>query len=444
MKRQIFLFFFLSFLITKFSFLVTYTTFQKVELQRRNINCQVTLVKSINLEIKRKKKMVSDKDFHTFNEIISQPDLWEKISELFSNHEKAVSKFLSRILHKQNLNIVLTGAGSSAFIGEVIESSFKRNFDIPTRAISTTSLVTHFTDFISFKDPLLLISFARSGNSPESNAVIDLAQSFCKDVHHIVITCNENGALSQKIDSLKNGLKITLPDNAEDRGLAMTGSFTGMILTGLLISQIKNFRESSKIVTAVSNIAETIINNYLKDFKEIASFDFDRIVFLGSGPLLSIARESHLKVQELTDGIVIGKFDSFLGFRHGPKAVINNRTIIVYLFSSDPYVFKYEKDLANEISNHEVNTFSVGIFSNGAQSKSIKCNLKVVQSTPTDTVSNDLYFLPYVIPSQLIGLYKSIQLGLNPDTPSRNGAISRVVKGVKIYNHNNQSSRFIS
>jgi tagatose-6-phosphate ketose/aldose isomerase len=40
-----------------------------------------------------------------------------------------------------------------------------------------------------------------------------------------------------------------------------------------------------------------------------------------------------------------------------------------------------------------------------------------------------------VITAQILGVYRSLALGLRPDDPSPSGAISRVVRGVTIHGH---------
>jgi len=370
---------------------------------------------------------------HTKKEIVSQPDLWVKtIQQLKEN--KSIISFLSPLLEKTHLNIILTGAGSSAFIGESVQHLFHLKTGINVSAISTTTLVTHFKEFVDPEVPLLLISFARSGNSPESNAAVDIAENFCGEVHHIAITCNKDGKLAHRIQSLPNGLAIILPPESEDLGLAMTGSFTSMILTAAYLSEYNTQNGQEVLINKIADSARNVIKNCSTGLKELSFNYFDRIVFLGSGPLEGIAKESHLKVQELTDGQVVGKFDSFLGFRHGPKAVVNESTVLVFLFSTDENVFRYEKDLAHQILDDGVAKHCIGIFCNEKQVDGLELEQKIIFDLDKETQKSAYNTILYVLPAQILGYYKSLNLGLNPDSPSKNDAISRVVKGVTIYN----------
>src|SRR5690625_800505 len=177
----------------------------------------------------------TENSLHTKQEIEGQPKLWGDTLELLRNNENLQS-FYNTLAAKKGVNIVLTGAGTSAYIGEITEHLFIPSNQITSRAIPTTTLVTHFTSYINTSEPLLLISFARSGNSPESIAAVDIAESLCSDLYHIAITCNPDGELAKKIGDLENGLSIILPPESEDKGLAMTGSFTSMVLTSIYMS----------------------------------------------------------------------------------------------------------------------------------------------------------------------------------------------------------------
>jgi len=263
---------------------------------------------------------------------------------------------------------------------------------------------------------------------------VNLPNKLCDEVHHIAITCNETGKLAKQVNGLTNGLTINLPPESEDQGLAMTGSFTSMILTAVYLARHNNIDNQLSIIEDIANSAKKIIKSCSPDLKKLSLLTFNRIVFLGSGPLQGIAKESHLKVQELTDGAIVGKFESFLGFRHGPKAVVNNETVLVFLFSSDEDVFRYERDLVQEIIQDGIAMHCIGVFSNKEQADELEIDQKIVFILDKDSVDSAFNLFLYVLPAQILGYYKSLFYGLNPDSPSENNVISRVVKGVTIYN----------
>lgn len=367
---------------------------------------------------------------HTSQEISGQPALWQETYQLLLSQQQSLRHFLRPLLARPDLTIILTGAGTSAFIGEVLTGVFQKNTGKITRAIATTDLVSHPTLFFPTESPTLLISFARSGNSPESVAAVELANTVCREVFHLVITCNPTGQLALQENGHRRYV-ITLPPAANDLSLAMTGSFSAMLLTGLLIPHLESLDRWQPQVDTLVAYGNHLLKHFPAPLQEVAALPFERVVFLGSGPLLGTARESHLKVQELTDGRVVGKYDSFLGFRHGPKVVADDRTLLVFLFSNDPYVQQYEVDLAQDFNQGKGVQYTIGV----AEKKipGVEVQLWIPLAEGNSRLDEALLAVCSVLPAQIIGYYKSLHLGFTPDEPSASGTISRVVQGVTIY-----------
>jgi tagatose-6-phosphate ketose/aldose isomerase len=366
-------------------------------------------------------------------EILSQPKIWMSTFESAFEKKESILSFLEKVYMIPDLQIILTGAGSSAFIGEILQYSFHKHTGRPVRAIPTTDLVTHPTNFFGKSVPTLMVSFARSGDSPESVATFDLAEKLIDNVFHLVITCNPEGKLAGMAAGKENSFTFLLPEEANDQALAMTSSFTSMTLAGLLISDINNIENNYDNVKGLVEFGKHIIENFAKELDQVTDLDFKRIVFLGSGPLKGTAQESHLKVIELTDGNIMCQFDSFLGFRHGPRAIIDGSTLLIYLFSEDPYVGKYENDLVRSINQTEEFIFSIGIGQSAAALKNLDLNLAIGPVNNASKMSDDFFAICSIIPAQVLGFYKSLAIGLTPDSPSKSGGIHRVVQGVTIY-----------
>lgn len=369
---------------------------------------------------------------YTATEIMGQPYLWNRTYEDVVAAKQELSVFLNRVLVYDNLRVILTGAGTSAFIGDVLHKKFQKNFGRPTEVIASTDFISHPSDYImDSEQPILMVSFARSGDSPESVAAVDLANEYCSTIFHLIITCNATGKLAN-LANLDNSFVLLMPAGANDKGLAMTASFTTMLLAGILVSDIDGLERNRKHVDQLVGYGKTILSKYSEKIKAIAALEFDRVVFLGSGTLKGIARESHLKVQELSDGQVVCKYDSFLGLRHGPKAVINESTLVVYLFSNDDFVNNYEFDLVRSINRQKEKLYEIGIGEviKNKESFSLDLSIEVAES---NNIPEEFFAVCSVLPSQLLGLYKSLDLGLSPDSPSINNSINRVVQGVKIY-----------
>ena len=365
----------------------------------------------------------------TANEIANQPELWINTLKLFRGKSGAIEKFL-QTAYSEIDNIVITGAGTSAFIGLSLQSAFFKNTKKLTCAVATTDIVSHPQHYFNSTQTSLIISFARSGNSPESCVALELADKILNKCFHLIITCDKNGALA-RYQSSNPVYVFVLPEAANDKSLAMTGSYSSMLLAGLLVAYITQEQKAQEQTQLVVQAADNILSDHLSTLKHVAGIDFKRTVFLGSGNLFGTAKESALKLQELTDGKIICKEDTYLGLRHGPKAVIDKYTLVVYFFSSNDYVKRYEHDLLNAMKHGNDAMYELGV---GEKFEPLE-GLDAQINFGIDNANIDEDFLPVcsILIGQLLGFYKSLDLGLSPDNPSVNGAISRVVQGVTIY-----------
>jgi tagatose-6-phosphate ketose/aldose isomerase len=369
--------------------------------------------------------------YHTAKEISSQPEMWLKTYKRVRREKDQIKEFLGKALRQTNAYVILTGAGTSAFIGETLTGAIQKKLKVVARSIPTTDIITHAEDYFIRSKPTLLVSFARSGDSPESLATVKLAEANCDDLYQLIITCNKNGELAVKSRNDHTYVFI-LPEETNDQSLAMTSSFSSMLLAGLLILNITDIEDLLPAMERMCECGTYILSDNLSKLKSIADLNFKRAVFLGSGPLFGIAHESHLKVQELSDGKVICKYDSFLGFRHGPRAVVDESTLIAYLLSNKAYARQYEIDLIKSINESPTSAKSVGIgFDIDTQGSNIDFTISFPECGAH--VPEVFYAVFYILPAQIIGFFKALALGLEPDSPSKGGSISRVVKGVKIY-----------
>ncbi len=370
---------------------------------------------------------------HTIREIAHQPKMWMDTYDIVLSRKQEIEEFLSKNSIGKDTEIILTGAGSSAYIADTAVCEYLKAGFVQARAVATTDIVSAPSYFLT-STPKLFISFGRSGNSPESVAAYEVANKFCKGSHHLIITCNPEGELAKRVEPGKDFV-IVLPDGTNDRSLAMTSSFTSMLVTSLLCKNEATLVAERAKLQAAADFAEYIVNSDVADkIKNLTTKKIKRAVFLGSGPLKGIACESHLKLQELTDGGIVCAFDSFMGLRHGPKAVINEETLVVYLLSEDPYTRQYELDLIEQVDhdNHPAAQVVISITPSGV--KDI-LDFEINAPKPEQLKDNEYICAPYVVVGQLAGYFFSLQHGLSPDNPSIRGAISRVVNGVKIYKY---------
>ena len=368
-------------------------------------------------------------DFHTYKEIRQQPRVWRKAYDIIRSRKAEIQDFLNANLDK-DFTIVLTGAGTSAYIGDALEPALSR-VKRGVRAIATTDIITDPGLYFDENSKVLLVSFARSGNSPESVGAVKAVEKTAGKVAHVFITCNENGELAKMKGS--NILTILLPPETNDVSLAMTSSYSTMLIVCSMIARIDSIEEDKKSIDLLADKVEAAMEYYEPKIQEIADRDFTRAIFLGSGPLKGVAEESRLKLQELTDGAVMCAFDSFLGFRHGPKALVNPDSMLVYLLSNKPEIQRYELDLIRQIkSNNDVKA-SVIVCQQKPLALEKDCYDLCVEIGLPNTVADYYACVSYIFVGQLLGFFKSIATGLSPDSPSVSGNISRVVEGVTLY-----------
>ena len=365
-------------------------------------------------------------DLHTYKEIKQQPKVWLEACEIILNQKKQIKAFLDKYI-SEGFEIVMTGAGTSAYIGDALECAL---FDTPfrgARAIATTDILTAPEFYFNKESKVLLISFARSGNSPESIGAVKAAEATAGRIAHVFITCNAEGELAKRKGD--NILCILLPPETNDLSLAMTSSYSTMLLSCSMIANIDRLEKDRELIAAVAASVKAAMEKYENEIEQITRRDFKRAIFLGSGPLQGVAEESRLKLQELTDGAVMCAFDSFLGFRHGPKALVNPESLLVYLVSPIDRIRRYELDLIRQIqANNNVKASVIVCLKDPGVPADLCVELGFSEDMPACYGC-----VAYVFVAQMLGMFKSINSGLCPDTPSVSGNISRVVEGVTLY-----------
>ncbi|WDV47165.1 SIS domain-containing protein [Clostridiaceae bacterium M8S5] len=368
-------------------------------------------------------------------EICNQPQIWRDTFQKIKDNKSIIKKFLDRALEHKDTRIILTGAGSSAFVGESVALYLNSVLDYKVETIESTDIVSHPEYYLKKDVPTLLISCARSGNSPESVATAKLAEQIIDNLYHLALTCNEEGELAKFCNS-KNDLVLLMPEESNDKGFAMTGSFTAMVLASLLIFNLEKLDIFKEHINRVADLGDRILNDSVDILKELSMQDVDRIVYLGSGGMKGLARESALKVLELTSGQIATTYDSCLGFRHGPKSIVNDKTLLIIYLSNDSYARKYEMDFLEEISNQKGDHKILSIT--GYEDDVVRNNSDYYISIDSDKkeYEDDIFLLfDYILNAQMLAVYQSIKLGVKADDPSPSGNVNRVVKGVIIHEY---------
>jgi len=369
----------------------------------------------------------------TAREIAQQPDLWAQTVASYRKEESRIQAFLQAVTARHGrVRVLLAGAGSSAYVGETALPFVKLTGDegvFEFQATPTTSIVANPTSYLRRDLPTVLVNFARSGNSPESVAAADLARQLVRDLYQITITCAPEGRLARQAADDARSLLWLMPEQSNDQAFAMTGSFTCMTLATLLLFDRRPLAEKERIVSRVCAMGQEVIGRE-EEIAALAALDFQRIIYLGSGPLAGIAREVQLKILELTAGRIATAFDTPLGFRHGPKSFVDGRSLVFVLVANDPYTRRYDVDMLRELHEDGIARLVCGVMvAHGDQVGERTFGFAEENSD----VPDGYLALPFTLFGQVMALDTAVKVGNRPDTPSPTGTVNRVVRGVTIH-----------
>ena len=373
----------------------------------------------------------------TTQEIKQQPDLWLETLRIFKENMARITGFLDQVTSsspQQPVKVIFTGAGTSQYVGDTLLPYLKRTANRKRflfESIGTTELVSAPYDHLFEDETVLLVSFARSGNSPESVAAQALANQIVSNVYHLTITCAPEGVLAKRSVHDDKNLLLLMPEASNDAGFAMTGSFTCMLLTGLLIfDEDSSMEEKEAYINALKVIGSDIIAREA-ELQEVVDLDFQRIVYLGSGSMAALTREAQLKILELTAGQVATMYDSSMGFRHGPKSFVNEKTLVIVFVHNSPYTRQYDLDLLHEVMGDAIALKTLALAQTGEDNfTGDRFDLVSEQLLPEGYLS-----LAMVLVAQIIALMTAVKVKNKPDTPSASGTVNRVVKGVIIHDY---------
>ncbi|MGM0241181.1 SIS domain-containing protein [Enterococcus sp. AZ103] len=371
----------------------------------------------------------------TTREIRQQPELWEETINIYKNAQEELQEFIGKVKEAakgQKTRVIFTGAGTSQYVGDTITPYLRQHGnhqDFIFEAIGTTDIVASPQEYLISDEPTLLVSFARSGNSPESIAAVEIANQVVNTIHHLSITCAADGQLAKISQADAKSFLLLMPSRSNDDGFAMTGSFSCMTLSTLLVFDQSDLETKQHYVETLSKLGEEVIARE-KDIQKIVDLDFDRIVYVGSGSLAGLSREAQLKILELTAGKVATVFDSSMGFRHGPKSFINDKTVMFGFVNNQTYTRDYDLDVLEEV---RADGIAAGVIAIAQPGKRNFSGDQFAFSEELALLPDGYAALAFVMVAQTVALLTSVKVGNTPDTPSPTGTVNRVVKGVTIH-----------
>jgi tagatose-6-phosphate ketose/aldose isomerase len=361
----------------------------------------------------------------TLREILQQPVTWQNTFQRVQ--DAAAQALLANALEPRPAHLVLTGSGSSIYIGECLAPLLQAALGMPVQAIAAGTLLTHWRSVLP-PGPGLLVSIARSGDSPESAAVVDTLLADAPAWRHLVITCNAQGKLASQYRDEPRVSALVLDERTNDRSLVMTSSFTNLLLGGLGL--LRDALHAEAIEQAAAN-AQRIFDTHADAIAALAGRDLHSAVYLGSGAAFGAAREGALKMLEMTGGKVVTLAETFLGLRHGPMSFVHPHTLVVAMLSADPTVRHYECDVLRELSRKQL---GMAKFVVGDDIPADVLAVGDVAITTSASASNpDVSpLLAGVVVAQLLAFFRCLELGGKPDTPSE-GVLTRVVEDFALH-----------
>lgn len=357
---------------------------------------------------------------HTAREILQQPWTWRHTAaQLYREAEKLDASIVTILLH---------GAGTSDYVGRSVSDALRAHKGRLALAIPTTDFTLRPRDLFPPQGKASMVHFARSGNSPESAETLRIGlEVFADRASHWIVTCNADGELAAIARKHPDRCSLTVLHPAtNDRGLAMTSSYSNMVIAGLWLS----------LPTLLPTVAELLAQavERLFDAQSDALFDiagrgFERGFYLGDGALHAAALESSLKMQELTRGEVITKPDSYLGFRHGPISALTERSLVVAYLSSNPHIRRYENDLIRQLRTGTLVLVGEGISDDLRERAALCLDHPELAEIP------ETHKAPFAVAvGQLLAAFCAASRGIDVDNPAgKDGSYSRVVQGVTIY-----------
>ena len=377
-------------------------------------------------------KQLSEGYGHTLREICQQPVTWTETA----THAAAGMPILKRVLEEAGIEarqgaLVLTGSGSSLYAGECVALPLQAALHVPATAVPAGLLLTHPEGSLPPSGPYLVISLARSGNSPESRAVLDALLREQPQSRHLVITSNREGALATAYRAVPTVTTLILDEKTNDKSLVMTSSFTNIVLAAGVLRSTGDLRGYEARARTLAGAAVGLLAGLADRLAATARSAFSSVVYLGSGCRLGAAKEGALKMLEMNAGAVWTMAESYLGLRHGPMSAIRSDTLVVALLSSEPVTRAYEIDLLRELGRKELGARKV-VVGAGVPADVVAPEDLVVDCGDGLLGDADLVLIDALV-GQLLSFFRCLRTGLHPDSPSADGIIHRVVSGFEIH-----------
>jgi glutamine---fructose-6-phosphate transaminase (isomerizing) len=346
-----------------------------------------------------------------YYEITNQKAAWqEAIDVILSNFPRIDAFFNTNPPNR----ILFTGCTSPYYAGESASAAWQARLGIPTQAAPCSELVLFPDAYYCKGDNPILIVLSRSGKTTEALWAIEEFEKRYPG-RSLLIGCSENTPLDKLVSMslhLPQGFDVTLPQTKSFSAMYLATQFMGALL-GKQEENIRILKSAPKVFDGIVERTEEKIVRIMEDG------DFDKIIYLGSGPLYGIAREATLKIMEMSFSNAF--CFPFLESRHGPRSLFDEKTLVVGLISHSGLrqearvLEEYTRDLG-------VTTLAIVPDQNWVGDKTTHV-ISTLQDWPDEILG-----LAYLPVTQLIGYYRALKLGANPDVSKNTTAFIEIIE----------------
>jgi tagatose-6-phosphate ketose/aldose isomerase len=368
---------------------------------------------------------------HTLREIAQQPVTWAETVARMRSERATLEASLDGVEA-----IVVTGSGSSHYAGECAAPWLQAELGLPASAVPGGLVLTHPETCLPPRGAFLVASIARSGDSPESRAVVDWLLENRPQARHLLVTCNREGALATQYLGRRGVRTVVLDEKTNDQSLVMTSSFTNLVLAARALGSKDRGDEAAP--SAIAAAGADLLRDHADRLAAVARSGFSSLLCLGSGCRMGSAREAALKMLETNAGDVWTLAESFLGLRHGPMSAITPDTLVVAFLSSDPRVRPYEMDLLVELDRKGLGRKGRVVVGAALPAAGLGDDILRVDCAAAASCDDGEMAVLDAMVGQLLAFFRCLASGRRPDSPSADSVITRVVSGFEIHSRNGE------
>jgi glucosamine--fructose-6-phosphate aminotransferase (isomerizing) len=331
---------------------------------------------------------------HTYQEIKRQP---QSFREALTKLQSMKSDFAS-IFQESLDGVIFAGCGTSYNLALSAAHTFQSVTTILARGVPSSEVFLFPGGIFLPSKRYLFVAISRSGETSETvRALRFFAEQYQGKT--VGITCEPGSSLSRF-----SSFPIVFPF-AHEESVVMTQSFSTMLL-GLTFFALSLKGQED----ALNPLPEVLERKFLEEEKTVKALAeeerFNKFIFLGNGPYYGVAWEGSLKLKEMS--LTPTETFHFLEFRHGPKSIVDEATLIIALTSQS--AFSFEQELLKEMVDLGATVFHLGKMPLRFP-RTVEIIFKEEGLTDFSLPILDVAFL------QLLGYFRAKHRGLDPDHP---------------------------